>query len=186
MALGRWAALQVVAATAIALLFAWIAGAPPKAEPSVASSKGAPKTAQQAAGRGAGGLGGGSLAPAKGGIGGQHVPGPREPGAGSALGFRLASLGGQNRSLADYKGKVVVLDFWATWCGPCRKQAEILDQMHESIGQQVVFLGVNVGEDQQTVQRYASRKPFPYEIVLDTSSEVASEYGEPKARPPWW
>ncbi len=92
MALGRWAVLRVVAATAIALLFAWIAGAPPKAEPSVASSQGALKTTSQAAGRGAGGLGGGSLALAQGGIGGQHAPGPREPGAGSAPDFRLASL----------------------------------------------------------------------------------------------
>jgi thiol-disulfide isomerase/thioredoxin len=80
-------------------------------------------------------------------------------------------------SLADYQGKVVVLDFWATWCGPCRAQAEILDEMHGSLPQNVVFLGINVGEDKNTVARYASRSPFPYPTLLDQSQQVAAQYG---------
>jgi thiol-disulfide isomerase/thioredoxin len=165
LALGRWAAAQLFAAALIAALFTWIAGMPPKAEPKPAAA--AKKTRGQIS------------VPPMGQGGGRGTAGPSlaEGGSGRAPAFRLASLDGKESSLADYQGKVVVLDFWATWCGPCRAQAEILDEMHGSLPQNVVFLGINVGEDKKTVERYASRSPFPYPTLLDQSQQVAAQYG---------
>lgn len=167
LALGRWAAAQLFAAALIAALFTWIAGMPPKAEPrpEAAAKRTRGQISVPPLGQGTGQGAGRGAGP------------PSQAGSGSAPAFRLASLDGQPSSLADYQGKVVVLDFWATWCGPCRAQAEILDKMHPSIPQNVVFLGVNVGEDQKTVERYTSRSPFPYPTLMDPSGQVASQYG---------
>ncbi len=66
---------------------------------------------------------------------------PRPPGV------RLAALGGGTVSLADFEGEVVVVDFWASWCGPCRLQASILAPLHEELDGRVQFLAVNLGED---------------------------------------
>lgn len=162
LAIVRWAAAQVLAAAIIAAFFTWLATIPPKAE--------LKKTTPAAQGQGLGlGLGG----PA-------GSPGGADPGGGQgseAPAFRLASLDGKQVSLADFAGKVVVLDFWASWCGPCRQQAEILEEMVPSLGQKVVFLGINVGEDKNTVDRYVRRSPFPYPTLLDPTQQVASLYG---------
>lgn len=157
LALARWAGISLLAATGLAALFTYVAAIPPAAEPPPEKD-----TAGQTAG----------FDPAG---GGAPVMGGASSGA-AAPAFRLPSLEGKTTSLADFKGQVVVLDFWATWCGPCRQQAEILDDMHRSLGQKVVFLGINVGEGKDVVERYVKRSPFPYATLLDPSQQTAAKY----------
>ncbi len=98
-------------------------------------------------------------------------------GAYPAPDFRLASLDGGAVGPPDYLGKVVVIDFWASWCGPCRIQAQLLDELAHSIDtSQVQFLAVNVGEDEETVRNYVEKTPFPYPVILDPQSSLGSRY----------
>ncbi len=107
-------------------------------------------------------------------------PASSEAGAGSAYpapDFRLASLDGGQISPADYAGEVVVIDFWATWCGPCRLQAKHLEELHEEYdGKGVRFLAVDLGEDEQTVRRYVEKTPFPYPVLLDPRDDLSARY----------
>ena len=76
--------------------------------------------------------------------------------------FSLSSLEGRELGPQDFLGQVVVIDLWATWCGPCRMQAQFLDALHrEYDGKGVQFLAVNSGEDTATVEAYVQRTPFP-------------------------
>lgn len=98
-------------------------------------------------------------------------------GAYPAPDFRLPSLDGQMVSPRDFLGKVVVMDLWATWCGPCRLQAQYLDQLHREYGDRVQFLAIDIGEDEGTVRRYVEQTPFPYPVLLDPSESVQRRYG---------
>jgi cytochrome c biogenesis protein CcmG/thiol:disulfide interchange protein DsbE len=81
----------------------------------------------------------------------------------------LPSLDGEYRSLADFPDQVVVVDFWATWCGPCVLQAEIMEKLHlELEGSNVQFLAVDLGEPESVVREYARERPFSYPVLLDT------------------
>ena len=80
---------------------------------------------------------------------------------------RLAALEGGTMRLADFTGEVVVVDFWASWCAPCRLQAKILAPLHEELGQRVQFLAINLGEDRRTVERYVAKNAFPYPVLMD-------------------
>jgi len=87
----------------------------------------------------------------------------------AAAKFRLKTLDG-SKSLGppDFPGKVVVVDFWATWCGPCQIQARILDALAKSYqGKRVQFLAANVGETSETVTSFIKTKPFLYPVLLD-------------------
>ncbi len=91
--------------------------------------------------------------------------------------FRLASLDGGEIGPADYAGEVVVVELWATWCGPCRLQAKFLEQLHRELdGKGVRFLAVSSGEDEATVREYVERTPFPYPVLLDPQDTLGQRY----------
>lgn len=78
--------------------------------------------------------------------------------------------------LSALRGNVVVLDFWASWCRPCVVQAGILSEVVPRHGDDVVFVGVNTGDDPVRAREFADRAQLPYAAVLDTG-EVADAYG---------
>ncbi len=90
--------------------------------------------------------------------------------------FRLPSLSGEEIGPADFRGEVIVVDFWATWCSPCRVQARILDSIRGDYEDQgVQFLAISLGEEEETVRKFADANPFPYPVLYDTPDRIASE-----------
>jgi thiol-disulfide isomerase/thioredoxin len=93
-----------------------------------------------------------------------------------ALDFQLYTTRGKLVTLADYRGKPVVLDFWASWCGPCRSAIPVLERIHQDFKERgVVVLGVNVHDQQspaQTMQDLGATYP-----ALVGGDDVAKSYG---------
>jgi thiol-disulfide isomerase/thioredoxin len=85
---------------------------------------------------------------------------------------------GARMSVAGLKGHPVVLDFWASWCGPCAAEAPVLDRLsrrYEKRG--LVVLGVNVSDSPDVVRQYAQQKGLSYPQVVEHRSEVSDLYG---------
>jgi cytochrome c biogenesis protein CcmG/thiol:disulfide interchange protein DsbE len=99
--------------------------------------------------------------------------GPGEP----APPFTLASLEGSQISLADFRGKVVILNFWATWCPPCKREIPdfiALQTKYAAQGLQVV--GVAVSDEESAVRKFVSDAGMNYPVVFGTPA-VSSQYG---------
>ena len=91
-------------------------------------------------------------------------------------GFRLPTIDGRQLGPGDFKGKVVVADFWATWCGPCYLQADILHRLHAQYPKKdVQFLAIDVGEDEKTVRAFLAERPIPYPVLLDEEQRVSGD-----------
>jgi thiol-disulfide isomerase/thioredoxin/outer membrane lipoprotein-sorting protein len=92
--------------------------------------------------------------------------------------FEVKSLAGETFSLAALKGKTVLLDFWATWCGPCRKSVPALEKISSEFkDSDLVILGVNTGEDREVVEQFLKKTPFQYPAVLSGESGILESYG---------
>jgi len=108
-------------------------------------------------------------------------------GAGHGVGkpapdFTLAAVlnapaGRTDVALADLKGSVVVLDFWATWCGPCRAEGPVLERLGKRLGSRgVVVVGVNTSDEPDLAPLWAKKTGLTYPIVYDTGNRVARAY----------
>jgi peroxiredoxin/outer membrane lipoprotein-sorting protein len=91
--------------------------------------------------------------------------------------FTLRDAAGKTVRLRDLRGKVVVVDFWATWCPPCRAQMPFLQQMQNTFGaQNLAVLGLNVGEDAATVSAFAKKESYTLTLLLGAEPDVSSKY----------
>jgi len=94
-----------------------------------------------------------------------------------ATGFSLNSLAGQSVALSQFKGNVVLVNFWATWCGPCQQEMPLLDQMYKKYKPAgFTLLGVNVDKEAPAVKELLSRKPVSFPVLLDPENSVSRAY----------
>ena len=107
------------------------------------------------------------------------VPGMKAPNMVGkvAPAFRVKALTGETFDLAGMKGKTVLLDFWATWCGPCRKEMPTMEKIHQEFkANGLVVLGLNVGEDRGTVEKFLKTAKVSYPVALTADTDVASAF----------
>jgi thiol-disulfide isomerase/thioredoxin len=83
----------------------------------------------------------------------------------------LTDLSGKQWNLADLRGKVVVLNFWASWCSPCVEELPILARLADGSGDQLVVLGVNYKEPSWTVEKFSREHAVRYPVLMDKSGE---------------
>ena len=91
--------------------------------------------------------------------------------------FTLKSLSGKNLKLSEHTGDVVMLNFWASWCGPCRKEMPLMNDLYnkyEKLG--FVILGVNVEQELQLAKSFLSDTPVDFPILFDSSNKVSKAY----------
>lgn len=95
----------------------------------------------------------------------------------TAYNFKLRDIDGKEYRLSDYRGKLVVLNFWATWCPPCREEMPSMNRAHKKLANDnVVILAVNVGEDEDTIFEFTGNYPVDFPLLMDRSGEVIKQY----------
>ncbi len=91
--------------------------------------------------------------------------------------FQLRDLEGNMVSLEDFRGKVVMLDFWATWCAPCRATMPELEKLQQEHPDDFVLLAVNLGDDEDQVAPYVQSRNIQTRVLLDIDRSVGMAYG---------
>jgi peroxiredoxin len=91
--------------------------------------------------------------------------------------FELAAMAGNTVNLAQYRGQVVMINFWATWCGPCRQEMPLLEQLYRKYKPMgFTLLGVNVEPDSAAAARWLEATPVSFPILFDVDSKVSKLY----------
>lgn len=91
--------------------------------------------------------------------------------------FTLSARSGANVSLAQYKGQVVMLNFWASWCGPCRQEMPLLDSIYTKYKRMgFTLIGVNVEPDSKAANDWLKQTPVSFPILYDKESKVSKMY----------
>ncbi len=92
--------------------------------------------------------------------------------------FTLQTIEGKEISLRDYRGKNVILNFWATWCGPCRFETSSIEAIHEAwADKDVVVLGINVQDSFDSASSYAKANNLTFTIPVDMPGDTVHLYG---------
>jgi len=106
------------------------------------------------------------------------VPAAASNSGGPAPDFALPALGGDEVVLSQYRGQVVMINFWATWCGPCRQEMPLLEGIYKKYKPMgFTMIGVNVEPDPKAAEEWlAKNSPVSFPVAFDTDSKVSKLY----------
>ncbi len=91
--------------------------------------------------------------------------------------FQLQNLDGQTVSLSNFRGKPVLVNFWATWCPPCRSEMPYIQEIYEEwTNKGLVVLTINIGESSSKVEEFMQSLNLSFTVLLDTKQDVAQRY----------
>ena len=91
--------------------------------------------------------------------------------------FKLADLDGETHSLASYQGKPLIINFWATWCPPCRAELPSMNRAWQKIKDEGInMVAVNVGESEDTVFAFMGQYPIDFTVLLDETGEIINQW----------
>ena len=97
---------------------------------------------------------------------------------GAAPALSLRDLDGRLHRLEDYRGKVVLVNFWATWCEPCRDEMPSIRKLRASLaGQPFEVLAVNLAEPETRIRGFMQRVPMDFPVLLDRDTGIAKAWG---------
>lgn len=97
--------------------------------------------------------------------------------SGPAQDFTLKARSGKNIKLSELRGQVVMINFWASWCGPCRQEMPLLDDLYKQYKDYgFTLLGINVDENRDAAQKLLSQVPVTFTILFDPTSSVTELY----------
>ncbi len=92
--------------------------------------------------------------------------------------FHLKNLDGHMVTLSEFRGKPVLINFWASWCPPCREEMPYLQQVYDEwTGKGLVLLTIDIGETPATINKFFTDNNLSLPVLLDTDKEVGREYG---------
>lgn len=97
----------------------------------------------------------------------------------SGLALAQESLQAEDFDLANYSGKVVYVDFWASWCTPCRASFPFMADMAAEHGDKLAIVAVNVDENRADADAFLNEFQTPFDIVFDQSGDLAAEFKVP-------
>ena len=96
-----------------------------------------------------------------------------KPWSGATPPLELADLEGKRHRLADYRGKVVLVNFWATWCVPCREEMPSIERLRASLeGRPFAVLAVNLAEPESRIQKFLDAVPLRFAVLLDRDTQT--------------
>ncbi len=109
-----------------------------------------------------------------------HAPAetqPTEPEAHPAPDFTMLDMDGNEVTLASFFGKPIILNFWASWCGPCKMEMPELQKFYEQYGEEIHFLLVSVDDDVDAAKAFIADSGYSFPVYFDTTSAGAYTYG---------
>lgn len=99
------------------------------------------------------------------------------PGKVVAPDFELIDTDGNTHRLSDYRGKTVIINFWTTWCPPCREEIPSMNRAYEVLADEnVEILAINMGEDEDTIFIFTADYPADFPLLLDREGAVIAEW----------
>lgn len=90
--------------------------------------------------------------------------------------FTAETVDGKEFVLSEQKGKVVLLNFWATWCGPCVGEMPAFEKLYSEYGEKIAILAVDCAEDKDTVKQFVSDNGYTFPVAYDTEGTISAKY----------
>ena len=92
--------------------------------------------------------------------------------------FNLPDTEGDTHRLSDYRGQVVIVNFWAVWCAPCRKEMPSMQRAWEQVrDQEVTLLAVNWGDSEEDIAKFKEKYPVDFPLLLDEDKSLPEQWG---------